>query len=107
MLLRSDIAVYGPSPKLRERRAALNLILRIYRAEQRYARLKASTGIVIEFFERDRSLTGHDARNLSLASAVNREITQLLHQWKQGRPGAGGARLIAGHPKPRQATQHQ
>ena len=59
--------------------------MRIYRAEQRYARLKAKTGVVIEFFERDRPLTATDAKNLTAASAVNREITQLLRGWKLGR----------------------
>ena len=80
--LRDEIALHGPSQRLLLVRRCQNVIMRIYRAEQRYARLKAKTGIVIEFFERDQPLTVMDARNLTATSAVNREITQLLRGWK-------------------------
>jgi len=83
--LRDEIALHGPGQRLLLVRRCQNVIMRIYRAEQRYARLKAKTGIVIEFFERDRPLTATDAKNLTAASAVNREITQRLRRWKLGR----------------------
>jgi hypothetical protein len=83
--LRDELATHGPSQRLLLVRRLQNLILRIYRAEQRYARLKARTGLVIEFFERDRPLTATDAKNLTAASAVNREITEILREWRRGR----------------------
>ena len=82
--LRDEIAAHGPSPRLRAVRGALNVILRIYRAEQRYARLKAKTGVVLEFFERDTPLTEQDAANLKAASAVNRQITEVLRERRNG-----------------------
>jgi hypothetical protein len=84
--LRDEIALHGPSQRLLLVRRCQNMIMRIYRAEQRYARLKAKTGIVIEFFERDTPLTKQDAANLTAASAVNRQITQILREWRDGRP---------------------
>jgi hypothetical protein len=89
MRLRHELAAHGPSPGLRAYRGALNAILRTYRAEQRYAQLKAKSGIVIEFFERGRPLPTTDAHNLTVTAAVNREITQLLREWRHGRKRAG------------------
>jgi len=105
--LHNDLAANGPSPEFRKSRAALNTILRMYRAEQRYAQLKAETGIVIECLEPNRPLTATDAHNLTAASTVNQEITRQLRELRHGRKRAGGAKTITGHRPGREAVQHQ
>ena len=82
--LRDEIAAHGPSKRLLLVRRVLNQILHIYRLEQRYARLKAKTGVVLQFFERDVPLTAKDAANLRAASAMNRQITAVVRERRRG-----------------------
>ena len=82
--LRDEIAAHGPSKRLLVARRILNQILHIYRLEQRYARLRAKTGVVLEFFERDVPLTANDAANVRAASAMNRQITAVLRERRRG-----------------------
>lgn len=88
------IDVEGPGPRVRAVRGAHAVIYRLFRAQERYERLRLKTGVVIEFFERDRPLTATDAKNLTAASAANREITQLLRKRTKGPPRPSAATVI-------------
>ena len=90
--LRDEIASHGPSPRLLVVRRCQNLVMRLYRAQQKYEAMKQKRpGLRIEFFECDRPLTATDAKNLTAASAVNRETTQILREWRNGRPSGVAA----------------
>jgi hypothetical protein len=65
--LRDEIALHGPSERLLLVRRGQNLIVRFYRA-----------------FETDRPLTARDAANLTAASVVNKQITGVLREWREG-----------------------
>lgn len=83
--LRDELAAKGPSERLRTVRSLLNVTRRLYRLVQRYQKAKTKYPIYIEHLETDRALTAKDAGNLTAASAVNKQITEVLREWRCGR----------------------
>ena len=82
--LRDEFTSHGPSPRLLVVRRCQNVIMRIYRAQQKYEAMKRSQpDLRIEFFECDRPITKRDGANLDAASRVNREITGVLRAWRE------------------------
>ena len=86
--LRDEIARVGPTPRLRAFRSGCNTLLSIFRARQRYAKVKERTGITLEFFEAGEPLTLQDAKYISEAAALKKEVARLLRERRQRRGGA-------------------
>lgn len=60
-------------------------VLRSYRAEIEYEKLKAKHGIRIDFYEGGAPLTKRDRENIEAATAVNRQIGKQLGELKRKR----------------------
>lgn len=84
--LRDELTAKGPSERLRVMRSLLNVAMRLYRLVQRYQKAKTKYSVYNELLETRSPLTAADARNLTAASAVNREITEILRERRNGRP---------------------
>lgn len=81
--LLDELVASGPNENWRVRKKLLACVLRSFRLQVQYEKMKAKQEIHIAFFEGGKPLTANDHAYITQVIEVNRQITKLLSDLKK------------------------
>lgn len=87
--LQSELLKNGPTARFRAVRRNMTIIIRMYRLQLGYEKLKEkSPDLHVDFFEPFVPISAKDRANLDKAVAINRQIGKTLADFKRERASA-------------------